>query len=804
MNKTVRSRAGGIVFAALLATVATTPFSAPAMAQAPEGVSEGFGDIVVTARRREESLQTVPIAVQAFDGDTLAQHNVQDASDLQRLVPALTTYAQARDEITVSIRGMSSSGATSQGQNPRVTTYFSQVPMQTGDTGPGHFFDLENVQVLKGPQGTLFGRNSTGGAVLYEPTRPKDELGGYVNMQFGRFHDAQIEGALNVPVTDTLAVRVAGKHATRDGFTKNLITGQRLDDRNYWSARGSVAWNPSEKFDTLLIFNYMKSDTNGSSATIYGYNPDHVYAADVSGGLVPGGLPLTLGGNGPSLADFSSDPATYFPIAMAAGRVAYYPDPLLSSEYAGQMANGPRVTYSGVDGVSRMRSLGITNISTYHVTDDILIRNIFGFRRYKQMSRYDYDGFSSVILDQITPDGLWSTNIRQISDELQVQGSALDGRLDFTVGAFVLWQKSIGEQRLVQATLGTPALTISEPVERSQSGFGQVSYEVIDDLKLTAGYRYTHDFRSTRAANYRNLPGIIPEPLPENCTYVNGCPNYVEQSFNSHSYNFGIDYQVAPTTLLYVAHRRGYRSGGLNPQAGDFGFAYGPETVIDFEVGAKTNFNFGGMNGRFNIAAFHSKLKGAQANQAFTVIDPEGINPPRIISLVANVGKARIQGIEADLMLEPFRGLNLTASYALTDGKYTKFTDIQTGLDEIRPFPFLAKHRLNLGGNYAIDLPDTLGTVSIGANWAYSSSYSLSVFTEKFGVEDGYNQLDLRAEWRDFSDADVAIAFFVNNVTNSLYRVGGVPVYDALGTTSALYSEPRTWGLQFRYGFGGR
>ena len=228
--------------------------AAPAFAQdaspqsAETTASSGLGDIVVTARRKEEALQSVPIAIQAFSGEALSKQNVQDANDLQKLVPALTTYQQARDEVTMSIRGQSSSGASAQGQNPRVTAYFSQVPMQTGDNGPGKFFDLQNVQILKGPQGTLFGRNSTGGAVLYEPTRPTENFGGYVNLQYGRFNDRQIEGAINLPASDTLSFRFAGKAAKRDGFTTSYYypsftsapEKQKLDDRNYFGLRGSM------------------------------------------------------------------------------------------------------------------------------------------------------------------------------------------------------------------------------------------------------------------------------------------------------------------------------------------------------------------------------------------------------------------------------------------------------------------------------------------------------------------------------------------------------------------------------------
>ena len=765
----------------------------------------------MTARRREESLQSVPISVQAFSGDMLSERNVQDATDLQRIVPALTTYQQARDEVTMSIRGQSSSGASAQGQNPRVTAYFSQVPLQTGDTGPGKFFDLQNVQVLKGPQGTLFGRNSTGGAVLYEPARPTQNVGGFVNLQYGRFNDRQVEAAINLPAGETLAFRFAGKLAKRDGFTKNIVTGQELDDRNYLGLRGSMLWTPSDRFENFLMFDYMQSKTNGSSQQIAGIDTNKVLAPNVNTGPGPA-IPLTLGGNGPTITQLMTNPATYFPLAVAAGRVSMFPDPALPDQVARQMSRGPRISQSMVDGLSKSRGWGITNISTLEISDNLTLKNIFGFRRYKQLSRYDMDGTAYPLLDQVTPDGDWSVNLQQISNETQLQGKAFDGALDFTLGAFVLWSKSPSPQRTVQVSVGTPSLSISSPVERSQALFGQFTYDFsnmgAEGLSFTAGYRYTHDFRSVSAQNYRDASANAGNGwkfsfAPGTCSLVNGCPTFTKASFNASSYNIGLDYQINPTTLVYFTHRKGYRAGGLNPQALDFGVAYGPEKVTDFELGLKTDFSLGGMEGRLNLAGFISQLKDAQVSQAFSTQNPV-TGQLALINLIVNAAEAKIKGLEADLTLKPFEHLTLGASYSYTDAKYTNVVDVQTGdLITNRPFPFLAKHRLNLSANYIVPLADNVGELSFGANWAYSSKYSISVFEDPLGVENGYNQLDLRADWNTLAGKEgLSLGVFVNNVTKELYKIGGVPIYSVLGTTSLLYNEPRTWGVQLRYRFG--
>ena len=809
MNRFVSLRVG-VLFASVSSVVPLAAVQAQDTVAAPASEQDGafalrLDEIVVTARRREEALQTVPIAIQAFSGEALTKNNIQDAIDLQRFAPALTTYQQARDEVTLSLRGMSSSGATAQGQNPRVTAYFAEVPLSTADGGgPGRFFDLQNVQVLKGPQGTLFGRNSTGGAVLFEPKRPTDVLEGYVAGQIGRFDERQLEAALNVPVSDTLAVRFAGKRSKRDGFTKNIVTGQMQDDRDYWGGRVSALYTPSDRFSNFLMFDYLKSDTNGSSQQIGGVDPNKMMTPDVLNGAMPGvpALPLYLGGNRPSVALLRTDPMAAIGQAIAAGGFAFAPSPILEQQLANQNELGPRISQSTVDGLSRTRSWGVTNITEFQLSDSLMIKNIFGVRRVKQVSRYDMDGTALPLLDQTTPDG-WTTNLRQITEELQLQGSALDDKLDFTLGGFLLWEKTPSPQQWIQNSMGTPSLNVVERKERSQALFGQLTYDLSEDvlegLSITAGYRYTHDYRWMRTDNRRDAAGVFPI---NTCSLLAGCPTTLSDTFNASSYNLSIDWQIDSDTLVYATHRRGYRAGGLNPQALDYGIAYDPETVTDFEVGMKADFELGGMPARTNLALFRTKLKDAQVSQAFSVLNQQ-TNQISLINLIVNAAEATVKGLEVDAMVMPVEGLNLTASYALTDAKYGSFINRQTGQPETdRPFPFLAKHRLNLGAQYTMPVPGENGELTFSGNWSYSSSYSLSVFKDPIGEENGYDQLDLSVEWQNVMGSDVTVSAFVNNVTKELYKIGGVPIMSVLGTTSLIYNEPRTWGLRLTYRFG--
>lgn len=773
-------------------------------APAPEVEQEpAIDDIVITARRRDEGLQTVPISVQAFSQEMLKERNVQSSTDLERLVPSLTTYQQARDEVTLSIRGQSSPGASAQGQNPRVTAYFAEVPLQTGDGGgPGRFFDLQSVQVLKGPQGTFFGRNSTGGAVLFEPKRPTGEYEGYLLAQTGSFNDREVEGAVNVPVSEQFAIRAAGKWAKRDGFTRNLTTGQLQDDRNYFGGRLSATFKPGGGFESFFMFDFLSSDTNGSSSYFAGYNPDMVLSPDLFEGAFPGfALPLTLAGNGPSIAEFAADPMGTIPAAMAAGRVAFYPDPLLGDQLALQRAGGTRVTLGNVDGLNRVRSWGFTNITTLELSDDLSIKNVLGYRRFKLLSRYDMDGVALPLLDQTTPDG-WMSNLRQITEEFQIHGKALDGALDFTLGAFLLWQNAPERQKLQQTSVSTPLLTLSSPTERSQAVFGQIGYDFsslgMEGLKLNLGYRYTHDYRANKVWDYRDDLGIFG---PATCTTPSGCPTSGSSEFNSSSYNIGFEYQIAPKVMAYGTHRKAYRAGGLNPGALGFGFTYDPETVTDYELGLKSDFRIAGAPMRFNIAAFSSRLKGAQLSQSFPVRNP-GNGAISLINLIVNAGAATIDGLEADFTLQPASWLDFSGSYALIDGKYTRIVNVATGALELgRPYPFLPRHRLTFGGRVTAPIPERIGKLTFGANYTYSSSYTVSVTADPLATEDGFHQVDLRADLNNIGGSNFDLGLFINNVTKELYIIGGVPIYDVLGTTTIIFNEPRTWGVQARVRF---
>lgn len=798
----------GRAYPALLGSAATmvcalaTPLHAQQGGAASPGLStDRIVEIIVTARRREESLQTVPVAIQAFDGAVLEQARVANATDLSKLVPALTSAQSSRDEENYVIRGQSGSGASISGQQVTVPAYLSQVPLPIGDGGgPGRYFDLQNVQVLKGPQGTLFGRNSTGGAILFEPRLPGNALGGYIEAQAGNYRDRGLEGALNVPITQALKVRVAGKFEDRKGFTPNITTGQDQDNRHFYATRASVLWQPATFFENSFVGDYLRSTTNGSS--------NHLTAVD---------------------------PQATIPRLLAGA---------VQAQLARQTALGPYVAISSVPGRDAIRSWGFSNITTIRPLDGLTIKNILGLRRVKQLNRFDYDGTPLSLLDFDTcatpaachpadPGEPWTLNVRQWSEEFQVQGKALNDRLLYTVGLFGSNTSTPAANYSHQTSVFGSTTDANQYVrDRSRAVYAQVSYDLsalLKGLTLTGGYRRTHDKRALtliQVASGRCTTGAT-GTVVANPANAPQCAASFASSFNTDSYTLGLDWKITDRVLVYVTNRRGYRAGGINPLAAPVLlanppipnaqalFTYAPEFLKDVEGGLKADWDLGGeWRLRTNIAGYIDKLSGAQLNQTFSV-------GTQTVSALVNAASATIKGVEAEAILRPNRRLSLNAAYAYTSAKYGAFLDYNRrdpvtnapGEFTGRIFPFTPRHKLNLGGTYTLPMGDDLGTLSFTGNFAYKSSIILGLvpFLNRPGanVPDGESvqkptrTVDANIGWKRVLGTTIDADLFVTNLFDVTYKLGGASLINSgLGINQRIYNEPRMYGLQIRYRFG--
>jgi len=771
---------------------------APAFAQQaaqPSAAATGLEEIVVTARRKEEKLQTVPVAVTAFTSAEIQNKQIESSSDLQHHVPSLMSSQQSRDEQVFYLRGQGPNGGS--GGSPGVIAYFSEVPF-TG-SGPGIYFDLSNLQVLRGPQGTLFGQNTTGGAVLFEPMHPTNNYEGYVQLTLGNYNRQGVEAAVNIPIIeDQLLVRVAGAKETRDGYTENLLTHQDLDNRDYWSGRIGVTWRPTDDFENYLVYDSLYSHTNGTGLLIQTVNTSF----DPNLGLLQGSFARTFG------------------------------IPTVEAALARQQALGPRQVESEINGLDKTYSWGITDIARYDVADNLTFKNIFGYREIKNLLRSDFDGTPLLQGGYDTPDG-WEINNAQYTDEIQLQGKALNDKLDIIGGAFFEFLHPAGFTVARVPTTTALAPGINAPVAvfgnaygqnalgpqgettRTEALFVQGVYDFsgispdLEGLKFTAGARYTWDYRSN--SNFSTIVidlskfGAGNLVLP--CGPASGLAcTYANHTFQAPTWTLGLDYQIDPETLVYVKGSRGFKAGGFNGAGGTlFPNSYESEYVTDVEIGLKADWDIEGVKLRTNLDGFHDDYRNAQ-RAVGVQFDLQPGNPSTATSttVIAN-GDAEIQGIEFEGTIIPFAGLEMTASWAYIDAHYTKFIIPTVGDRTDLPYPFVPKNKFGFTADYTLPfVPEELGEIHLLADYVHTGRIQYSTDSvEPFGDEPGYGLLNVRVNWNNVAGQPLDVSFFMSNATDNLYSIGKFGIYTTEGFVSQLYGEPQMWGFQVKYRFGG-
>lgn len=739
--------------------------SAAASAPAPSAdAGEGLADIVVTAQRREEKLQTVPISITVVSQKTIEANNIQSIGELQYLLPSVSALSvYSRDGVNLGIRGQQAGDVSA---TQAVVTYLNEVPIPTtiaGNVagGPGMLFDLENVQVLKGPQGTLFGRNSTGGAVLFQSARPKDEFGGNLQIGLGNYNNREVNGVLNVPLAGgTLINRLAFSAQDRDGFTHVLATpkhpnGVDADDRQYWSIRNSLKFRPSESFQNDLIVSYTEYKSNGSPTLLTGINP-------------AGALPSRF----PSLLTYAAQ----------------------------QQALGPRVALAeSVPLVSNGDTFAVQNITRADLTDGVQMRNIIGYAKASTALTQEYDGTPLALLDNIAKP--FPLRARQFTEELQFQGTAFDNKLDWIVGGFYLESRTRWLQ--TSAFFFNPDVgSYSDAEQESKAAFGQFTYALVPQLKFRAGGRKTWDEQNRKAQTCTG--GAYSEGFTSNVGCGAVTPGRAASS--AFTWTLGLDYQLNRNTLLYVASRKGYRAGGFN---GGLGAAivpeFGPEYVQDVELGLKTDVSLGTVPLRLNIAGYRQSYTDIQIQTNV----PIGNNQTAVV--ISNAGKARIWGAEVEATLRPIRGLELGGTFGYLDLKYTEFApnaqplavaQAQAGRRTNRP-PF--KYTLN--GRYTLPLNPNIGDITLGANWSWQDTSTLTFITpadaaSPYGDLKAFGVLNMSVDWSNVMNRPIDASFFMSNVADKLYQIGVASFYTSQGLLISKYGAPRMYGFRLKYRFG--
>ena len=815
VNK-MRLLQSGIAISAILLA------AAPAMADtAPSSDQASSGDIVVTARRVDEKLRDVPVAVAAFGGKALAEQRIASESDLQMATPGLTVRStSSSNQLNYSIRGQSVDSFSY--SSPAVVAYFNSVP--TGGTTATSFFDLESIQVLKGPQGTLFGRNATGGAVLYQAAKPTDKFEGYITAGYGSYSNREVEGALNLPITDGVAIRLSGKTQQRDGFQHDLVSDTMLGSVDDKVGRISVLIKPTGSgFEN--DFEYQRGVYGGYSTGLKIMNANGVNGAP-STYINPGNNAVTpLNGN----AVYGSIGADY-PSIVAMGNASPAIQAFLSKYHitgVGSLltaqANGTIGFYDVAEENNNAHHATqdfVSNTTSYKLGDSATIKNIFGYNRVYSVDNTSITGSPFGQLQIGVPYGVpsssaggynggYSYGTKQWSDELQIAGTAFDGKLKYVAGLFISDSKDynriplslmgdISNCTAVSAAnpVGAPPVALAcgagfagsydfQQDDKSKAAYAQLSYEVLPKVNFSAGARITKDDISISYPDAGGINALTLDPLSKSAT--------------KPSWLVGIDYKPTNELMVYFNQRGSWRTGGFNGTApgvnalgtgpGSNPESFNPETTYDFELGAKYSGRLFDVPTVLNIAIYDQEINNVQRS------------PYQGLSAVAvNVPHAQVRGLELDGSIRPTTWLQIGGALTYTDAKYTQNAAIFEGTTfYFGPYGDTPKYSGSAYFRAATDLPGDKGELVLRGEIYTQSSffYSNLANTTAPGTQlSGYSLVNARAEWNKIFGSQVSLSAYVNNLTNKQYYTGGISLSSVTGANDALPGAPRMYGFE--------
>lgn len=770
--------------------------AAPAAQPSAADRSSTLGEVVVTARRREENVQDVPLSVSALSQQSLTRTGVKDVQGLQYQTPSLTitTGASQRNIVTFAMRGQRTQ-ETQLFTDPPVGTYFAEV-VQPRPYGFGNtLYDVQSVQVLKGVQGTLFGRNMTGGAVLVEPQHPIiGQFSGEARVSAGNHDMREFYTAVNVPVNDMLALRFAGVMRRRDGWAHEVTTGRDYDNQHYDAYRISALFKPTESLESLTVFDSYHSDEHGTAAFLTSINLRSAignYEQLRRAGLITTNIP----------AEFAAAQSLFanrkFSLDMGAGE-------------------GGNLDALGRP-YEKVTNWGITNKTTWNISDNLTLKNIVGYRKNTRDVVQDYDGIPAFM---ITP--YQFANVDSYSEELQLQGKAFDKKLTYILGGYYFREAGIDgafANTLPQLTFAGARVPQSTPAARfinytagsgpskSYAAFAAGTYHFTDQWSVSGGVRYNEDKRTINISpKLPNLgtcqfdtnlaaAGVQSVPISQ-CFFTNS------KSWNEITYDGTLQWEPTDAITTYVSYRHGYRAGGFSTRAQNAIQLrpFEPETVNEIELGLKTNSNLGPGRLKTSTAIFRQNGSNVQKQRASSFdTNGDGI-PDTVLTVIDNTAKQRNSGGEFEASYD-VGDLSLSGFYSYTKVKILKGAAVAAnGAPEIaqRGVP---KHSVGLTATYRKDLPDDLGQAVLTANGTWRSKIYLDDF-ELEGLQKSYGLLNLRAEWNNVHGSKLNLAVFGTNVTNETYRIGVLGlIAEGLGIESSVYGEPRMYGVEVSYRF---
>lgn len=758
------------------AALCASLFSSHAMAQ-----DGGLEEIFVTARKVVESLQETPIAVSAFSGAALEARQILSSDDLSKVTPGLTFDGVAPSSGSNSagqifIRGVGQTDFTGV-TDPGVGVYVDGVYMARSIGSVLDFVDIESIEVLRGPQGTLFGRNTIGGAILINSARPSfDEFEGRVQATYGSYDQFFVTGHVNVPITDTLATRFSANRRSRDGYVTRVADLVDTGNDDTFGFRGSLLWEPSQDVSVYLVADYTNEDENGAPA-------------------------VTLDVN-------EAAPFAFFP------NIAEPTCPVMSPGNTATNGNtncansasflGPFTSGGTFDQVSELEAWGVSGEIVWDIGENISLKSITSYRTFDMFSSRDADNTPFLIFQ--TQD---TFEQEQFSQELVASYTGFDDRLTWIAGLYYFNEDGTNENP-VDLPVGS-LLSGGDFKNTAIAAFTEATFDVTEKLALTFGIRYSEDdkeFTPLSIATGSGLPALVGSFLPPayaapggiaipiGTQFVDG--STAEATFDDVSIRAIASYQWTPEIQTYVSFSQGYKSGGFDQryagtqeepalaEGGDDNnlnnpiSGFEPEELTTYEIGFKGDLFDSRM--RLNIAAYFSEYKDIQ------LIVRETFNP-----ITFNGGDAEIMGFEVETTILPADGWTIIGSLAYIDGEYTRIDGSVAGITLDNKLVNTSPWQTSLFVAYEAETP--WGTITPQMDWSYSGAQFNNAINTPQLRQDPFHLVNASLSWQSENER-YKLTAAVQNLTDSEYLITGNSAFEtAAAYVEGIFGRPRTYNI---------
>ena len=766
------------VLALLLATEAA--YAQDAAPPAPSAAEAGLADIVVTAQRKTENLQDVPLSVTALDSGALARNDIRDLSRVEVLTPGFS-FGRSGSDARPAIRGVRTENVAASG-DPSIGFYVDNIYQSRAAQANVPFVDVQQVEVQRGPQGTLYGRNTFGGNITVASAAPTSEFAAGINLTYGSYDRKRADGFVNVPLGESVQFRVAGLREKMDGYVKGIDDAHDIYNRDTSYVRASARFAPvGSGFEAILRYSFWREKGTGGGA--FGYRVGGIFVDPTTGANNLAGVPLLVN---PKALDGIPDIGAVdkgFPII---GGKLYYPGNVILRQDLQQHQASANLSYD----------LG-----------PVVLRSITGYTDFKVFRNADND-FSP----RVTSIDAQDDHLHTFSQEVQIASSG-SSRFSWIAGAYFLHDNIFKADfySLTEAQPNSPpagAVVNAHPLVKSYAGFGQASYWLMPDLlRLTGGVRYSHEEKDVKREQATVVNGRITGEAPS-INAATGLPfPPIELSFNKATWRANAEFYAARRNMLYATISTGFRSGGFN--SGNFTNpaipgSFAPETVTAYEIGSKNRFLDNRL--QLNVAAYINEFRDLQVQNQFLI--PAAGGGVTTSSAILNAARGRAKGVELEAEFVPVDSLTFAGSATVMSAKYSRYAAVPAPALYTTPavsasnptggfnlsgnrIPYQPKLKLTGSVRYAFDLGQS-GKITPQVTVLYSGAYYLTDFNTSLDHQKGFAKLDLRLGWTSANDRFSA-EVFGNNISN---KVTLNRATFGSGGLNQNYDAPRMYGVR--------